>query len=54
MHLASAAEAAPDVYRIHLIGDERLKPLLPPSPHAHLRAEDWREARDFIRARLGA
>lgn len=51
-HLASAAEAAPDVYRIHLIGDERLKPLLPPSPHAHLRAEDWREARDFIRARL--
>jgi len=51
-HLASAAEAAPDVYRIHLIGDERLKPLLPPSPHAHLRAEDWREAAAFIRARL--
>jgi hypothetical protein len=53
-HLQSAAESAPDVYRIHLVGDERLKPLLPPSPHAHLRAEDWREARDFIRARLGA
>lgn len=53
-HLASAAESAPDVYRIHLVGDERLKPLLPPSPHAHLRAQDWREARDFIRARLGA
>lgn len=53
-HLASAAEAAPDVYRIHLVGDERLKALLPPCPHAHLRAEDWREARDFIRAKLGA
>ncbi len=52
-HLASAAEVAPDVYRIHLVGDERLKPLLPPSAHAHLRAQDWREARDFIRARLG-
>jgi len=52
MHLASAAEAAPGVFRIHLIGDERLKPLLPPSPHAHLRARDWREAADFIRARL--
>ncbi len=51
-HLASAAEAAPDVFRIHLIGDERLKPLLPASPHAHIRAEDWRDARDFIRARL--
>jgi hypothetical protein len=51
-HLASAAESAPDVFRIHLIGDERLKPLLPPCPHAHLRAEDWREAGAFIRARL--
>jgi hypothetical protein len=51
-HLASAAESAPEVFRIHLIGDERLKPLLPPSPHAHLRAEDWREAGAFIRARL--
>lgn len=53
-HHASVAEAAPDVYRIHLIGDERLKPLLPPCPHAHLRAEDWREAARFIRAKLGA
>ncbi|HUJ03750.1 MAG TPA: hypothetical protein VLW75_08950, partial [Rhizomicrobium sp.] len=53
-HLASAAEAAPQVFRIHLVGDERLKPLLPPSPHAHLRAGDWREAAQFIRARLGA
>lgn len=52
-HLASAAEAAPEVFRIHLIGDERLKPLLPPSPHAHLRAEDWRDAGAFIRTRLG-
>ncbi|HXM00573.1 MAG TPA: hypothetical protein VN932_11630 [Rhizomicrobium sp.] len=51
-HLASAAESAPDVFRIHLIGDERLKPLLPPSPHAHLRAETWRDAGAFIRARL--
>lgn len=51
-HLASAAESAPDVFRIHLIGDERLKPLLPPSPHAHLRADTWRDADAFIRARL--
>ncbi|MGH6872431.1 MAG: hypothetical protein ACREHE_13090 [Rhizomicrobium sp.] len=52
-HLASVAEAAPDVFRIHLVGDERLKPLLPASPHAHLRAEDWRQAHAFIRERLG-
>jgi hypothetical protein len=52
MHHASVAEAAPQVFRIHLIGDDRLKPLLPPSPHAHLRAETWREANDFIRGKL--
>lgn len=51
-HLASVAEAAPEVFRIHLIGDERLKPLLPLSPHAHLRADSWNEAGRFIRARL--
>lgn len=50
--LASAAEEAPDVFRIHLIGDERLKPLLPPAPQAHLRADNWHEAEAFIRERL--
>ena len=52
MHHASVAEGSPDVLRIHLIGDERLKPLLPPTPHAHLRAETWRDADAFIRSRL--
>ena len=51
-HLASAAELAPDVTRIHLIGDERLKPLLPPAEHAHFRAKGWSDARDFITAKL--
>jgi hypothetical protein len=51
-HHASVAETAPEVFRIHLIGDERLKPLLPASPHAHLRADNWREADRFIRAKL--
>jgi hypothetical protein len=52
MHHASVAEVAPDVYRLHLIGDERLKTLMPPSPHTHLRASDWRAAEAFIRAKL--
>ncbi len=51
-HHTSVAEAAPDVFRIHLIGDDRLKKLLPLSPDAHLRAETWRDADEFIRARL--
>ncbi len=52
--LASATEHAPEVVRIHLIGDERLKPLLAPSPHAHHYAEDWGSAESFIRERLKA
>jgi len=52
LHHASVVEMAPDVFRIHLVGDDRLKLLMPPTPHAHLRAENWAEALDFIRARL--
>jgi hypothetical protein len=53
MHHASVAELAPDVIRIHFIGDERLQPLMPPSPHAHLRADTWKDIDAFVRARLG-
>jgi hypothetical protein len=52
MHHASVAELAPDVVRIHFVGDERLRPLMPPSPHADLRVDDWREVEAFVRARL--
>jgi hypothetical protein len=51
-HLASVSEHAPEVVRIHLIGDEKLKALLPPAPHAHARIDDWSEARAFIFAKL--
>lgn len=51
-HLASVAETEPEVLRIQLIGDARLRPLMPPTEHAHLRADTWREAGAFIRARL--
>ncbi|MBV8976310.1 MAG: hypothetical protein JO261_00910 [Alphaproteobacteria bacterium] len=51
-HLASCAETAPEVLRIHLIGDARLKPLLPPSAHANHYAEDWHSAGRFIAERL--
>jgi hypothetical protein len=52
MHHASVAEHAPDVVRIHFVGDERLKALLPPSPQAHVRLDDWADASAYIRARL--
>lgn len=51
-HLSSVAEAAPQVVRIHLVGDERLKPLLPPAKDAHLHAPDWPAARSFIENHL--
>ncbi len=51
-HLTSCADAAPDALRIHLIGDDRLKPLLPPPAAAHLRAENWRDAHAFIDSAL--
>ena len=53
MHHASVAELAPDVFRIHFVGDDRLKPLMPPSAHAHLRADSWNEIDAFIREKLG-
>ena len=51
-HLESSAHHAPDVTRIHLIGDNRLKPLLPAAEHAHFRAEDWKDAEAFIVSKL--
>jgi hypothetical protein len=51
-NLASAAETVPEVWRIHLIGDDRLKPLLPPAARAHLRAENWADAERFIDTKL--
>lgn len=51
-NLASAAEEAPEIWRIHLIGDDRLKPLLPAAAQAHLRADDWAEAHRFIDKKL--
>ena len=52
--LRSAAEHAPHVTRIHLVGDTRLKPLLAPSRHANLYAEDWQVAAAHIRDMLQA
>jgi hypothetical protein len=51
-HLTSVMETAPDVFRIQLIGDERLKPLLPKAADAQFRAETWHDAERWIREHL--
>ncbi len=51
-HLVSVQEAIPHVLLIHLVGDLRLKPILPPCPQAHLRADSWEDAARFMRAHL--
>lgn len=51
-HHASVREVSPDVMRIHFIGDERLRPLMPISPHPNYRAQTWRDADAFIRHHL--
>lgn len=51
-HLESCARHAPEVIRIHLIGDARLKGLLPPCDQAHHNAADWRAAGAFIESHL--
>jgi len=51
-HLASVADAVPHAFLIHLVGDARLKPILPYSSSAHLRADSWAEAAQFMRDHL--
>lgn len=51
-HLVSVQEAIPHAFLIHLVGDARLKPILPMCPQAHLRADNWHEAARFMRAQL--
>jgi len=37
-----------------MVADERLKPLMPTSPHAHIRADNWRDAEAFIREKISS
>ncbi|MBV9331710.1 MAG: hypothetical protein JOZ55_09180 [Alphaproteobacteria bacterium] len=51
--LVSVGEAVPDAVLIQLVGDIRLKPILPLCEVAHLRAESWEEAARFMLASIG-
>lgn len=51
-HHTSVAEEAPDVWRLHLVGEPAIAAKIAPAKQAHARIDDWTAARDWILARL--
>ena len=52
VHHASVAEHAPEVMRLHMVAEPSIAGAIPPAPAAHARIDDWREAADWLLARL--
>lgn len=48
----SVAEAAPEVWRLHLVGEPVIADKVKPSRHAHARIDDWTAACAWILARV--
>lgn len=53
-NIASVAERAARVTRMHFVADPRLARLLEPAEDCHVRLDTWPDARAFIEARLDA
>ena len=53
-HHRSVAKTVPEVWRIHMIGDPEVARIIDPSPDAHARIDDWREAERWILDRFAA
>ena len=51
-HHHSVALEAPEVWRLHMVGEPAIADKIAPALHAHARIDDWAEAADWIRARL--
>jgi hypothetical protein len=51
-HHTSVSHEAPDVWRLHLVGEPAIADKIAPAPHAHARIDNWTEAKDWILARL--
>lgn len=52
VHHTSVLEHAPEVWRLHMVAEPRLAPVVPPAPDAHARIDDWPSACDWILERL--
>ena len=51
-HHHSVAIEAPDVWRLHLVGEPAIAGKIARARHAHARIDEWAAARDWILARL--
>jgi hypothetical protein len=51
-HHSSVAQEAPEVWRLHLVGEPAIADKIAPAKHAHARIDSWTEAQDWILARL--
>lgn len=51
-HHGSVARHAPDVWRLHMIGEPEVALQVEPSREAHTRIDDWASAEAWIEARL--
>ncbi|NIJ07939.1 hypothetical protein FHS31_001549 [Sphingomonas vulcanisoli] len=51
-HHASVAEAAPEVFRLHMVSEPSIAVDVPPAPAAHARIDDWAEAQNWLLARF--
>lgn len=49
---ASLAEHCPQVWRLHMVGEPEMAPLVAPSPDAHQRIDLWPEAERWIAGRI--
>ncbi len=48
----SVAKHAPDVFRLHMVGEPRIARHIKPAPSAHARIDDWQAARGWIMDRF--
>ena len=51
-HHTSVAQEAPEVWRLHLVGEPAIADKIAPAKYAHARIDDWTAAREWILARL--
>ncbi|MFT3966019.1 MAG: HAD family hydrolase [Sphingobium sp.] len=49
---SSVARHVPQVWRLHMVGETELAPLIPAAPEAHARIDGWAEAERWIEGRI--
>ena len=51
-HHTSVARHAPDVWRLHMVGEPEIAITVPAAPHAHARIDNWAAAERWIMEKL--